>query len=87
MLFFPEFVVKDEDGAGKNPVSKTVKLDLEMEKRNVTENTIACEILEAEVRMEVMMEKQKMGMSIDCCFILGFLGFQDGCLLQQYLLM
>ncbi|CAO2815969.1 unnamed protein product [Amaranthus hypochondriacus] len=63
--FVADHNLRVEDGAGKNPVSKTVKLDLEMEKRNVTENTIACEILEAEVRMEVMMEKQKMGSSDD----------------------
>ena len=67
--------MKDEGGAGKNLVSEAIKLDFEMEKRNMTQNIVASESLETELKMELMTEKQIMGMSfhetssIDCCFV------------------
>ncbi|KMT16941.1 hypothetical protein BVRB_2g044110 [Beta vulgaris subsp. vulgaris] len=66
-----EFVMKDGDINGKNSLMEAVKLEIEMEKKKIREEIIASEILqrrqelEAEVRMELMMEKQIMGSSDD----------------------
>ncbi|XP_057520934.1 UBP1-associated proteins 1C-like isoform X2 [Amaranthus tricolor] len=57
--------VEDEGGAGKNLVSEAIKLDFEMEKRNMTQNIVASESLETELKMELMTEKQIMGSSDD----------------------
>ncbi|XP_021835329.2 uncharacterized protein [Spinacia oleracea] len=66
-----EFLMKkEEDGGGKNSLMEVVQLEIDMEKKKIREEIIASQIirrreLEAEVRMEIMMEEQSMGSSVD----------------------
>ncbi|CAO2812529.1 unnamed protein product [Amaranthus hypochondriacus] len=78
--------LKDKHDGGINPMLEAVQLDIEMEKRKIREMILRQRDLEAEVRMELMMEKQMMGMrsfygnsSVDPYMLMDsrFQGFQE----------
>ncbi|KAL2897596.1 P-selectin glycoprotein ligand 1 [Bienertia sinuspersici] len=98
-----EFSLKKEEGDAKNSLMEAVQLEIELEKRKIREEMIASEIiqkrkeLETEIRMELMMEKQMMGMRnlykdssvIDPCMLMTSsknLGFQGGSYFHKNLL-